>query len=715
MLVTRHHLHASLLAVVMVVSLVVGFVIITPLVSAQDLGLQYATGTGLASTDIRIIIARIIRIALGFLGILAVAIMLYGGFIWMTSGGAEEKIQQAKRIIIDGAIGLAIIILAFSIATFVLNALMRASGMIPFGQPPATMLGRGALGGGIIESHYPPRGAHCVSASSDNGCIARNTSIVVTFKERMSLSTIIDGYNDQGTPFDLTGDNQNLKDLDGDGTAEEMELNYDNIKIFSFVPGDDIEDSLAANAFDGSNGRVQVTFTDDMKTFVFKPIDENPLGSASERMWYMVRLDEGIKKINSRGGQEDAFPDRPNYYQWNFEVGTFLDLTPPRVESVYPTVNQVDARNVVIQINFNEAVDPTAVSGVARRCTEEDNCDSTNDVTGFDNILVERLGTITTDPQTGQAVRDGNGDVIVTPLTAVEQLGGTFTIANQYQTVEFTTDVIGGVNSCGDEIFVLPANSQLNVIVKAAPLKEMPPNPAKPTADWGSGGYRGAVDMAANALNGNGFNGVGYNGFNCQGQAVATANHQECAIGPDMDNFFWPFFTNNKIIAGTPPITDLWPAVRQINITEFDRPSNARFGRIMMARTLTSDQGAITLQSVLDADMPWWIGADNVDTPDQTNVIVYHDPFIKGQGTGDVAVRYDYSTEFTGRVKDIYQNCFVPTQSISSDPTGSAPDCQGDPSCCNATPVVTFLNSDDLDGPNFGVTNCPQPLPVIPE
>ena len=48
--------------------------------------------TGLADQDIRVTIARIIRVAMGMLGIIAVVIILIGGFTWMTAGGNDEKV-----------------------------------------------------------------------------------------------------------------------------------------------------------------------------------------------------------------------------------------------------------------------------------------------------------------------------------------------------------------------------------------------------------------------------------------------------------------------------------------------------------------------------------------------------------------------------------------------------------------------------------------------
>ena len=81
----------------------------------------------LASTDIRIIIARIIRAVLGLLGVMAVSLMIWAGYTIMTSGGNEEKVGDAKKWIFAGVIGLTIILMAYSIATFVISQLVVAT------------------------------------------------------------------------------------------------------------------------------------------------------------------------------------------------------------------------------------------------------------------------------------------------------------------------------------------------------------------------------------------------------------------------------------------------------------------------------------------------------------------------------------------------------------------------------------------------------------
>ncbi len=80
----------------------------------------------LSSTDPRIVIGRIINMALGFLGVIAVGIILLGGFKWMTAGGNEEKTGEAKKLLGAGVIGLVIILSSWAIATFVINSLNTA-------------------------------------------------------------------------------------------------------------------------------------------------------------------------------------------------------------------------------------------------------------------------------------------------------------------------------------------------------------------------------------------------------------------------------------------------------------------------------------------------------------------------------------------------------------------------------------------------------------
>ena len=120
----------QLFAVLATVSMLAPTVVmaqVTPQVTPSDLGIQYGAATGLGSKDIRVTIASIIKTAMGLLGIVAVVIILIGGFKWMTAGGNEEQVGEAKSWIFSGVIGLAIILSAYALATYVINSLVTAT------------------------------------------------------------------------------------------------------------------------------------------------------------------------------------------------------------------------------------------------------------------------------------------------------------------------------------------------------------------------------------------------------------------------------------------------------------------------------------------------------------------------------------------------------------------------------------------------------------
>jgi len=83
--------------------------------------------SGLGNKDPRTIAANVINILLGFLGIIAVVLVLAGGFMWMTAAGNEDKVAQAKQVMSAGIIGLIIVLAAFGIAKFVVDALINAT------------------------------------------------------------------------------------------------------------------------------------------------------------------------------------------------------------------------------------------------------------------------------------------------------------------------------------------------------------------------------------------------------------------------------------------------------------------------------------------------------------------------------------------------------------------------------------------------------------
>ena len=88
---------------------------------------EFGDSTGLGDANIKTTIGNLINVALGFLGIIAVVIILWGGFTWMTAGGSEDKVKDAQQIIAYGAIGLAIILSAWALTNFVIGEFLGAT------------------------------------------------------------------------------------------------------------------------------------------------------------------------------------------------------------------------------------------------------------------------------------------------------------------------------------------------------------------------------------------------------------------------------------------------------------------------------------------------------------------------------------------------------------------------------------------------------------
>lgn len=114
----------------MVISVMVLTILALPVVvGAQDpFGVDEAQFAGLGTQDdLKETIRQIVNLLLGFLGIIAVIILLWGGFMWMTAAGDEGKVDKAKKLIVAAIIGIIIIIAAWSIVAFVFR---EASGVL---------------------------------------------------------------------------------------------------------------------------------------------------------------------------------------------------------------------------------------------------------------------------------------------------------------------------------------------------------------------------------------------------------------------------------------------------------------------------------------------------------------------------------------------------------------------------------------------------------
>lgn len=99
---------ASSLAVPYIASAVTAFTV-------EDLG----SSLGLGTADLKRTVVNILNWVLGIMALIAVVMIIWGGFTWLSAAGNEEKIEKAKKIIGAAVVGLIVILLAWAIVIFV--------------------------------------------------------------------------------------------------------------------------------------------------------------------------------------------------------------------------------------------------------------------------------------------------------------------------------------------------------------------------------------------------------------------------------------------------------------------------------------------------------------------------------------------------------------------------------------------------------------------
>lgn len=268
------------------------------LAQAQDLaGVQPLEDTGLGNQDIRITIANIIRIIMGFLGVVGILIVLYGGYLYLTSGGNADKVTLARRLLVNAGIGLIIVFSAYAITTFVINQLSDATGS-GGGAGGIGSQGRGSSSGPVIL----PTDVFLVSGISPQGQVSlRNISVKIAFNQNIASNTV-----------------------DGNIIIRDLEQNTE-------VPVD----------YDVSGSRVFVT-----------PQQTCP-GVESQRCFesnrqYAVEIVSGSNGVQSTSGQLLRCGLAGTSCEASFTSGDIIDSSDPEITFVTPAANAfVSAESLV--------------------------------------------------------------------------------------------------------------------------------------------------------------------------------------------------------------------------------------------------------------------------------------------------------------------------------------------------------------------------------
>ncbi|MDD3284861.1 MAG: Ig-like domain-containing protein [Patescibacteria group bacterium] len=464
--------------------------------NAQNDPVAVPTVSRLGTNDIETIVVNVINIALWTLGIISLVIILYAGFLWMTSAGNEEKIAKAKKTMVSAVIGLIIIFSSYAIVNFLLKGLYdsthtnsnntNTNNQFGFG------FGSGALGGGVIEYHYPERDAIDVP---------RNTMIMITFKVEVATSSIVSDtaeFEESSVEYGICQSYINAN------PGVECGVMSDDIEIRNDI------DSGGGSPVDSSN--VMAMLSADGKNVILKP--RVYLGSGVRN----TRTSVFLKDSMSTQTEGALFGSLDTGYFWQFEVSTFLDLTPPQVTLTIPREDQIVARNIITQINFSEPINILSIN---------------NNINLFTRALLDSGNFSQHDPSDFE-----------------------LRISNRYRTVEvFSKLSCGGgylENSCGEEVFCLPENSSIKIVLDSGDLFD-------PSS--------GINDAAGNFLDGNEING---------------------AEGTPTDDYTFIFSTNDTIKLDAPVVEKVSP---DNNTTSVNRNSNisASFNSTISPSSLNSN------------------------------------------------------------------------------------------------------------------------------
>lgn len=83
--------------------------------------------SGLGNANPQEVAANIISWVLSFLAVLALVLVVYGGFIWMFSRGNEEEVKKAKDILSGALFGLIIILASYGLTAYIFENVVNVT------------------------------------------------------------------------------------------------------------------------------------------------------------------------------------------------------------------------------------------------------------------------------------------------------------------------------------------------------------------------------------------------------------------------------------------------------------------------------------------------------------------------------------------------------------------------------------------------------------
>jgi|GEM_PF-1577465 len=308
----------------------------------------------LPQADLIGIIFRVIQYILMFVGVVALVIIIYGGFLWMTARGNDEQVNKAKKVLINGLIGLIVILLSYAIVSFVIGPLIggpgQGGGTRPDepGGPPGLPRGANYL---VITNKFP----------KNDETVAQNTKIVISFNQNLleesvqlarPLSAIeptkTSCLDDRGNPtwtvaIQKLNQNNEFEFIDGSLVVVGNSL--------VFTPIENCPEPLNKFQCEGINGQpCSQSLSENGCCGCFFAQPNYKITLISNRSAAQPGL-RGTRRTGNTMHKDEI---------WNFNVGDYIDAAAPEITKNLPQGNRV-ARNVGIFVAFNKPIDLTTL------------------------------------------------------------------------------------------------------------------------------------------------------------------------------------------------------------------------------------------------------------------------------------------------------------------------------------------------------------------
>lgn len=161
-------------------------------------GIAYANLYPLGQISPAVLVGNIIQYALGFVGVAALLVFIWGGFQYFLSMGDAKRAESGRKTVVYAVIGLVLIFISYAATTFVVNTLNnplsgaerpQSGDDVPTPPDPDADGGAGLDGAGLITPTFATCGACTCVLGSASGSQETRTPLSGNFQTESECDT----------------------------------------------------------------------------------------------------------------------------------------------------------------------------------------------------------------------------------------------------------------------------------------------------------------------------------------------------------------------------------------------------------------------------------------------------------------------------------------------------------------------------------------------